>query len=224
MAQDRNMKTTLALILALLSFSSFADELQGKVIKVTDGDTVNVLTSDNKMYRIRLLGIDAPEKKQAFGNRSKQALSEEIGDKTVKVEYSKLDKYQRIVGKIIFNGKDVNLHQIQRGMAWHFKKYEKEQDVEDRAIYANEEYLAQRDKFGLWADANPTPPWGFRKSRKQEPSTNQEPVAAVSMPINEPVIQPVLVKKSAFITQTKSNQCLNLPTDSEVLECLKYNP
>ena len=159
------MKIIIALILALTSCTSFADQLVGKVIKVTDGDTVNVLTSDFETHRIRLSGIDAPEKRQAFGSRSKQALAGLIDGKTVNVEYNKLDKYQRVVGKITFNGQDVNLRQIKLGLAWHYKKYEKEQDVEDRSIYANAEYLAQRDKLGLWTDANPIAPWDYRKQK-----------------------------------------------------------
>ncbi len=160
------MKIILALILAVVSCTSFADQLVGKVIKVTDGDTVNVLTSDNQTHKIRLSGIDAPEKSQAFGNRSKQALADDIDGKIVTVEFNKRDKYQRIVGKIMFNGKDVNLNQIKRGLAWHYKKYEGEQDVEDRSIYANAEYLAQRDRVGLWFDANPIPPWDYRKLKR----------------------------------------------------------
>ncbi|MDO9051641.1 MAG: thermonuclease family protein [Methylotenera sp.] len=159
------MKTILALILAFTTLTSLADQLQGKVIKVTDGDTVNVLTNDNELHKIRLSGIDAPEKKQAFGNKSKQALDDEIGGKVVTVEFNKRDRYQRIIGKIMFNGKDVNLHQIQRGLAWHYKKYQNEQEVEDRSIYADAEYLAQRDKLGLWADTNAMPPWDFRKQK-----------------------------------------------------------
>ena len=162
------MKIIIALILALTSCTSFADQLVGKVIKVTDGDTVNVLTSDFETHRIRLSGIDAPEKKQAFGSRSKQALADLIDGKTVNVEYNKLDKYQRVVGKITFNGQDVNLRQIKLGLAWHYKKYEKEQDVEDRSIYANAEYLAQRDKRGLWVDENPIEPWNYRKQKREK--------------------------------------------------------
>lgn len=161
------MKTILAFILVLTTITSFGDELHGKVIKVTDGDTVNVLTSDNQTHKIRLSGIDAPEKNQAFGNQSKQALADDIDGKVVTVEYNKLDKYQRVVGKIMMNGQDVNLRQIQRGLAWHYKKYEKEQDVEDRSIYADAEYLAQRDKLGLWAESNPMPPWDFRKQKRE---------------------------------------------------------
>jgi endonuclease YncB( thermonuclease family) len=162
------MKTTLlALVLTLTSLTCFADQLQGKVIKVTDGDTVNVLTSDFQTHKVRLSGIDAPEKKQAFGNKSKQALADDIDGKIVTVDYNKRDRYQRIIGKIMLNGNDINLLQIKRGLAWHYKKYEKEQEVEDRAIYADAEYLAQRDKVGLWADINPTPPWDFRKQKRE---------------------------------------------------------
>ena len=161
------MKIIIALILAISSCTSLADQLVGKVIKVTNGDTVNVLTSDNETHKIRLSGIDAPEKKQAFGNRSKQALAELIDGKMVTVEYNKLDKYQRLVGKIIFHGQDVNLLQIKLGLAWHYKKYEKEQDVEDRSVYANAEYLAQVVKAGLWSDGNPIAPWDYRKQRRE---------------------------------------------------------
>lgn len=160
------MKIIIALIFAVASCTSFADQLVGRVIKVTDGDTVNVVTNDNETHKIRLSGIDAPEKKQAFGNRSKQALAGLIDGKIVNVDYNKLDKYQRVVGKIIFNGLDVNLRQIKLGLAWHYKKYEKEQDVEDRSIYADAEYLAQRDKVGLWSDANPLAPWDYRKQKR----------------------------------------------------------
>ena len=161
------MKIIIALILALASSTSFADQLIGRVIKVTDGDTVNVLTSDNATHKIRLSGIDAPEKKQAFGNKSKQALAELIDGKIVSVEYNKLDKYQRAVGKITFNGQDINLRQVKLGLAWHYKKYEKEQDVEDRSIYANAEYLAQRDRVGLWTDTNPLAPWDYRNQKRE---------------------------------------------------------
>jgi len=162
------MKIILALIFTFTTLTCLADQLQGTIIKVTDGDTVNILTSDNQTHKIRLSGIDAPEKSQAFGNKSKQALADDIDGKTVTVDFNKRDKYQRIVGKVIFNGKDVNLSQIKRGLAWHYKKYENEQDVEDRSIYANAEYQAQRDKVGLWSDAKPMPPWEFRKFKRSK--------------------------------------------------------
>lgn len=101
------MKIIIALILAAASCTSFADQLVGKVIKVTDGDTVNVLTSDNETHKIRLSGIDAPEKKQAFGNRSKQALADLIDGKIVNVEYNKrcLTRASKILPLLITNSK-----------------------------------------------------------------------------------------------------------------------
>lgn len=85
--------------------------------------------------------------------------------KVVAIDFNKRDKYTRIIGKVILDGNDINLEQIKRGLAWHYKQYEKEQELADRSIYANEEYLARRDSKGLWADQNPVPPWEFRKNR-----------------------------------------------------------
>ncbi|SNR73418.1 Endonuclease YncB, thermonuclease family [Methylobacillus rhizosphaerae] len=155
----------LKLILYLLiffSFSSYAATLTGKVIRVSDGDTIVVLEGITQ-HKIRLVGIDAPEKKQAFGNKSKETLADAVAGKTVDVDYNKRDRYKRIIGKVIYRGQDMNLRQVQMGMAWHYKQYEREQDVEDRSRYAQAEYLAQRDRAGLWSDKAPVPPWEFRK-------------------------------------------------------------
>jgi endonuclease YncB( thermonuclease family) len=142
-----------------------ASTLEGRVVGVADGDTVTVLDSSNTQFKIRLMGIDAPEKKQAFGNKSKQSLSDLVFDKHVMVEYSKKDKYGRIVGKIIVDGVDANLEQIKAGMAWHYKKYQKEQLVADRSIYAHAEELARENNLGLWRDEGKIPPWDFRKQQ-----------------------------------------------------------
>ncbi len=160
------MRFVLAFIFIVIPCICFADQLVGKVIKVTDGDTLNILTLENEILKVRLSGIDAPEKDQAFGNRSKQALADIVHSKMVTVEYNKLDKYQRFVGKVIFNDQDVNLRQIKLGLAWHYKKYENEQDIDDRSVYANEEYLAQKEKVGLWVDKNPVAPWDFRNQQR----------------------------------------------------------
>jgi endonuclease YncB( thermonuclease family) len=143
----------------------FAESMTAKVVAVSDGDTIVVLV-DSRQHKVRLLGIDAPEKNQPFGNQSKQSLAEMVFSKTVVIDFNKRDKYQRIVGKILLGSVDVNLQQIKFGYAWHYKQYEKEQDVEDRALYANQEYLARKNNIGLWSDSIPTPPWEFRKRRK----------------------------------------------------------
>lgn len=153
--------------LALLCLVTFtdpvtADTLQGRVVGVADGDTVTVLDSTNTQTKIRLMGIDAPEKKQPFGQRSKASLSDLIYDKQVTVEYNKTDRYGRTIGKILLDGLDVNLQQIKNGLAWHYKKYEREQPVVDRDLYADAEREAMDKGLGLWHDATPIPPWEWR--------------------------------------------------------------
>jgi endonuclease YncB( thermonuclease family) len=150
----------------MLASHSIAETIQGRVIGVADGDTATVLDGANTQWKIRLMGIDAPEKKQAFGYRSKQSLSGLIFNKDVTVNYSKTDKYGRTIGKIIIDGTDANLRQIKYGMAWHYKKYQNEQNVEDRSLYAHAEDEARSRKLGLWSDDEPTPPWDWRKQQK----------------------------------------------------------
>ena len=81
----------------------------------------------------------------------------------VSIVYNKHDRYKRILGKVIFGGNDINLEQIRRGLAWHYKRYQKEQEYEDMALYAQGEYLVQKGRLGLWKDVNPIAPWDFRK-------------------------------------------------------------
>ena len=146
----------------LLCATAQADTLTGRVVGVTDGDTVTVLDAGNTTYKIRLAGIDAPEKQQPFGQASKQALSERVYGKEVAVEWQKRDRYGRIVGKVTVNHTDACLAQVTAGLAWHYKKYEKEQAPEDRTAYAAAEGQARAAHRGLWADTDPVPPWEWR--------------------------------------------------------------
>lgn len=150
----------------LIPTISWADLFSGKVISIADGDTLTVLDSTERQHKIRLLGIDAPEKSQPFGNQSKQSLAEMVFSKTVVIDFNKRDKYKRIVGKVLLEGKDINLEQIKSGFAWHYKHYENEQELAARSVYANEEHIARRDGKGLWADQSPIPPWEFRHKLK----------------------------------------------------------
>lgn len=152
--------------LLLLAGALNAATLQGKVIGVADGDTVTLLDAQKNQHKIRLQGIDAPEKAQAFGNKSKQSLHEMVHGKEVFVDVQKKDKYGRSVGKILVNQTDVCLEQIKRGMAWHYKQYANEQSPEDRDVYAQAESTARAQSLGLWKDKSPTPPWAFRKQNK----------------------------------------------------------
>jgi len=140
----------------------------GRVVRIADGDTITVLDGANTQHRIRLQGIDAPESHQAFGTQSKNSLSDMIFDREVTVEYDKIDQYGRIVGKILLDGKDINLEQIKAGMAWHYKEYQREQSPTDRDLYAHAEDEARNARRGLWADADPVEPGAFRKEQKRE--------------------------------------------------------
>ena len=154
------MKNFIYLCLLIPAFAQA--DIQGKVVGILDGDTVTVLDSDQVQHRVRLSGIDAPEKRQAFGQRSKESLSDCAFDKQAVIEGSKFDRYKRLVGKVVVNGQDCNLSQVKLGLAWHYKKYQKEQLVQDRQVYATEEDTARLKKLGLWSEPSPTPPWEFR--------------------------------------------------------------
>jgi endonuclease YncB( thermonuclease family) len=138
------------------------------VVRVADGDTITVLDSSNTQHRIRLEGIDAPEAHQAFGTPSKKNLSEMVFGKDVTIVYQKTDQYGRLVGKIVLDGKDINLEQVKAGMAWHYKEYQREQTPEDRDLYATAEDEARNARRGLWQDADPVEPSAFRKEQKRE--------------------------------------------------------
>jgi len=155
-----------AIALALCQvFHAQAETLSGVVIGVADGDTLTVLDADKVQHKIRLAGIDAPEKMQAFGNRSKESLSDLVFEKTVNVETNKRDRYRREIGKVLVNGRDVNLVQVERGMAWFYRKYQREQSPNDRKLYEAAEDAAKDGKKGLWRDTDPVPPWEFRHTK-----------------------------------------------------------
>ena len=150
------------LLLVLAPAIARAEELQGKVVAIADGDTITVLDATNAQHRIRLQGIDAPEREQAFGTVSREHLANLVFGKRVTVQYSKRDKYGRIVGKVMVEGQDVCLEQVKAGLAWHYKEYQNEQSPEDRKLYAEAEQEARRARKGLWQDNSPQAPWNYR--------------------------------------------------------------
>lgn len=160
------MLRILAAATLLMPLLASADSIEGRVVKVSDGDTVTVLDAQKAQLKVRLVGIDAPEKKMPFGQRSKQNLSDLVFNKQVAIEYAKRDKYGRILGKIIVDGLDANLEQVKSGMAWHYKKYQNEQTEGDRTSYAEAEERAKSAKLGLWSDNAPVPPWDWRRAQK----------------------------------------------------------
>jgi len=147
---------------------SGSQTLNGRVVRVADGDTITLLDGTNTQHRIRLEGIDAPESHQAFGTQSKKNLSDMVFGKDVTVVYQKTDQYGRLVGKILLDGKDINLEQVKAGLAWHYKEYQREQSPEDRELYARAEDEAHTARRGLWQDPDPVEPSAFRKEEKRE--------------------------------------------------------
>jgi len=152
----------------ILIQSAYAEVLSGRVVGIVDGDTITVLDSTNTQHKIRLGGIDAPERKQAFGNVSKKSLSDMVFNQQVDVEWHKEDRYGRKVGKVLLNDEDINFEQIKRGMAWFYKKYKSELVQEDRITYVQAQQEAEANQVGLWIDAYPIPPWDFRKLKRAE--------------------------------------------------------
>ena len=154
------------MLLAVFVCDALAATLAGRVVGVSDGDTVTLLTAENRQFKIRLSGIDAPEKKQPFGAHAKETLSRQLFGQAVTVEWTKTDRYGRIVGKIEVDGFDANLEQIREGSAWVYTQYLREIPLEDRKRYLDAERQAKSARRGLWRDNDPEPPWQWRHERR----------------------------------------------------------
>ena len=158
-------KVTILLIFSLWGLSPaliWGQSLEGKVVSVTDGDTVKILTAENKQIRVRLAQIDTPEKAQPWGNKAKQALSKKIYAKQVSIDVVTTDRYGRTVGTIWFDGRDINRELVREGHAWVYRKYAK-----DKSLFDDESY-ARAQGLGLWSlpESQRQAPWKWRKSNK----------------------------------------------------------
>lgn len=172
--EKTSQSTTLSSPTPSPTINAQTNVIEGKVVGVADGDTITVLNSSNTQFKIRLAGIDAPESSQDFGQKSKQNLSGLVFNRAVVVKYDKLDKYGRVLGKVILEGKDINYVQVLFGFAWHYKEYQDEQPEEDRKTYADAEIKARSSKSGLWSMPNPTPPWDYRHNESSSNNTKTD--------------------------------------------------
>ena len=151
--------------LIFLFHSLFSAEIKGKVIAVSDGDTITVLDEmDQGKFKIRLDKIDAPEKKQAFGNKVRQYLSSCVSGRDVTVRFRAVDRYGRIIGIVFCGGIEINLAMVQNGYAWHYCFYDK------TPAYIQAEKQARSEKKGLWADSAPENPQQFRQIKNSRKS------------------------------------------------------
>lgn len=147
---------SLCLFVFLLPGVVFASEIQGKVIRVLDGDTIEVL-QNKAPVRIRLLNIDAPEKKQPYGRWSGEQLKALIALQPVTVSYDHKDRYGRVLGRVVVaDGIEANRYMVQQGAAWVYERY----NTDTSLISLQRE--AQVQKRGLWAESHPVPPWQWR--------------------------------------------------------------
>ena len=164
------IKSSIAALL-LVATTTLAD-VTGRVVAVTDGDTIKVLDAEKVQHKVRLTGIDAPERGQPYGTKSRDRLASMVAGKEVLIEANKKDRYGRVLGKVWVQpadcptcGKtlDANLAQVTAGMAWWYRYYAKEQSPEDRGRYESAEDEAKARGWGLWADPNPINPYDWRK-------------------------------------------------------------
>lgn len=167
----------------------FADftkrQIVGRVVGVTDGDTITVLDEHNEQHKIRLNGIDAPESGQAFGTESRKALSGKVFGKQVRIDWYELDKYGRVLGDVFVGNRLVNKELLEEGHAWHFKKYSHDPKL------AEAENSAHRKLLGLWADQNRIAPWVYRENEKAAAKVKNQPAAKPAVPAPTLVSEPV---------------------------------
>lgn len=154
-------------LILLLICPSHVFAWSGKVVGISDGDTIKVL-KEGKAVKIRLYGIDCPERSQDFGRRAKQFTSDLVFGKVVEIEAIDRDRYGRTVGMVYINGLSVNAEIMKAGYAWVYRKYCRIQVCSE---WMQMEAEARGSKVGLWSHPNPVPPWGFRR-QKQTSSKN----------------------------------------------------
>jgi endonuclease YncB( thermonuclease family) len=167
----------IALVLCTMQIARAADgfhEFTGKVVHIADGDTLTVLDRDNEQRKVRLHGIDAPEKGQAFGTKAKEALAEKVHERDVRVVWKEKDQYGRIVGDVWLpdraGERNVNIEMVRDGYAWWYRRYAPRSKSLEAA-----ETEARRDHRGLWRDANPEPPWEYRKHERERRESHESP-------------------------------------------------
>lgn len=170
-ANKRTAHTTMPRLLAALLLGRLAmvqlvaaGTLTGRVVGIADGDTLTLLTADHVQHRIRLAGIDTPEKRQPWGKRAKQALAAKVFQKNVTVQADKKDRYGRWIGHVFLGQRNINAEMVAEGHAWVYRRYSK--DPRLLALEAD----ARAAKRGLWAlpEAQRIPPWEWRRTKRKK--------------------------------------------------------
>jgi micrococcal nuclease len=159
----RKKSLFLFFVILLTVIACNKNETLYKVVKIKDGDTLELLSPDHQNITVRLAEIDCPEKSQAFGQAAKQFTADLCFGKMVKLVGNQHDRYGRTVGQIVLeDGRNVNYEIVKNGYAWQYRAYSKDMELAVLEQHARENHL------GLWQDTNPTPPWNFRKEEKTQ--------------------------------------------------------
>jgi endonuclease YncB( thermonuclease family) len=139
-----------------------AFDLEGRVVRVADGDTVSLLDADNTQHKVRLFGIDTPEQDQPYGRAAKKVLLDLVAQQTVGVVVITTDSYGRKVGTLYHEGVNINVAMVERGYAWWYQHFA----PHERKLAASEQQ-ARHQRLGLWADPHPVPPWDWRRGQRR---------------------------------------------------------
>lgn len=145
-----------------LCLTAMGQELTGLVTRVADGDTLTLVDARGTQHRVRLWGIDCPEKAQSFGRKAGSVLAGMVLKKNVRIEVKDTDQYGRKVGRVFLGNQDINLEMVRRGLAWHYVHFARNaQDL------AEAEKSARAARTGLWSEASPQAPWDFRRGQRK---------------------------------------------------------
>jgi micrococcal nuclease len=173
----KNLRNVLCLLLfATMHLSSNAEPvvMDGRIIRVVDGDTVALQEEHGDIHKIRLAGIDAPESRQPFGQQAADLLRGLVLGEHVRTLSYKNDRYGRTIATIFLHDQDINLAIIDAGFAWHYKKYASEQPRSEALAYARSELKARQKKLALWSDEAPIAPWEWRVAHQKWKNSGSE--------------------------------------------------
>jgi endonuclease YncB( thermonuclease family) len=141
--------------------------IHGRITGIVDGDTINVRIIGKQQIRVRIAFIDAPEKGQPFGQQAKAAMSELLFGKDVELQAHRIDRDWRLVARVLVDNQDAGFELLKQGLCWVYERYLPEASPDIQTSYQRAQAVAREQKFGLWSDPNPVPPWDWRKSEKE---------------------------------------------------------
>jgi endonuclease YncB( thermonuclease family) len=188
----------LFLFLLVIPLSAEAESFVGKVVGVTDGDTIKVLLQE-RTIKVRLAEIDTPERGQPWASRAKQALSDKVFGKEVEVHVVTIDRYRRTVGHVWIGGRDINREMIRNGHAWVYRTY-----LDDKTLLDDETH-ARAIKAGLWGlpESQRVPPWDWRRGKREaEPKPELVPYQAFSCGTKRKCGEMVSCEEARFYLET----------------------